>query len=167
MKNKSLCLSILAVILCAGISLADASPDNENAVLKARIDKLEKELAELKQIVKQQEENKIKSEQAPKAQPAAPAVEVAPAPVAPEKKPVLSNLDVQVYGRLKADAAVSTDRVDTGNFVKWVRPDRGNNDHTQFDLTANESRLGMWIFGPKDRQLQTSGRVEIDFFDLV
>jgi hypothetical protein len=164
MKNKIMCLSVLAVILCAGISLADASPADENAALKARIDKLEKELSELKQMVKQQEENRIKAEQAAKAQPPAPAAAPAPAPVAAEKKPVLSNLDVQIYGRLKADAAISTARVDTGDFAKWVRPDRGNNDHSQFDLTANESRIGLLINGPKNEDILTSGRIEIDFY---
>jgi hypothetical protein len=31
-------------------------------------------------------------------------------------------------------------------------------------MTANESRLGMWIYGPKDGEVKTSGRVEIDFY---
>ncbi len=157
MKKARLFAGLLLIAALSGICLADAGtvPSKENAELKARIEKLEKELAELKKIVAEQKQAPVTAAPAKAAEkPAVPA----------EKKSVLSGLDIKLYGRLKADAAIGTSRADTGNFVKWIRPDRGRNDHSQFDMTANESRLGMWVFGPKDKQLQTSGRVEIDFY---
>jgi hypothetical protein len=168
---KKIAGCLIFVMAVVGVCFADAGsqPVNENEQLKARIDKLEKELAELKQIVKQQEEARIKAETAAAAKPEPNKVMVIEKPAAPaagvaEKKPVVSGLDVQIYGRLKADAIFDTARVDPGNYAKWVRPDRGNNDHSQFDLTANETRLGMWIYGPKGEEIKTGGRVEIDFY---
>jgi hypothetical protein len=163
-RKTRIAVSVVLVLVLGGMCLADVGADpSENAELKARIEKLEKELAELKQIVKQQGETA-------KARPAttvsAKSAEAEPNIVKPvaEKKPVLSGLDVELYGRLKLDAVFDTSRMDTGNYGKWVRPDRGNNDHTQFDMTANESRLGLRVFGPKGEDIQTGGRVEIDFY---
>lgn len=169
MKKMMLAVGMVLVLVCGGICLADvgADPSKENAELKARIEKLEKELAELKQIVTQQGRTKAKAgAAAAKAGAAAAKAEKPAAPVAgvAEKKPVVSGLDVELYGRLKLDAVFDTSRMDTGNYAKWVRPDRGNNDRTQFDMTANESRLGLRVFGPKGQELQTGGRVEIDFY---
>ena len=83
---------------------------------------------------------------------------------ATEKKPVLAGLDVEIYGRLKFDASYDSARMDVGNYAKWVRPDRGNNDESQFDATANESRIGLYIYGPKNEDIKTGGRLEMDFY---
>ncbi len=77
---------------------------------------------------------------------------------------VWANLDVQLYGKIKADAAIDTARTDTGNFARWVESDEGRgNDHT-FNLTARETRLGLKVNGPGDEDFRTSGLVEIDFY---
>jgi hypothetical protein len=148
MNKVCITLAMLVFLAAGGICAADVGPDptKENDQLKARIGKLEKELSELKQMVSWQEAEPNKAKPAP------------------AKIPVVSGLEVQIYGRLKFDAVVNTARMDVGNYAKWVRPDRGNNDHTQFDMTANESRLGLWIYGPKDEQVKTTGRFEIDFY---
>ncbi|MFH1371782.1 MAG: DcaP family trimeric outer membrane transporter [Planctomycetota bacterium] len=157
MKKVRLLIGLLLIAALNGICLADAGlvPSKENAELKARIEKLEKELAELKYMVMQQKEG------------TPPVEKPAPAPVAPaaEKKPVVSGLDIQIYGRLKFDAAYDTSRTDNGNYVKWVLSETDNKHDNEFNMTANESRLGMWIYGPKDGDLKTSGRVEVDFFE--
>jgi len=73
-----------------------------------------------------------------------------------------SQVDVQVYGRLKADAAYDTSRVDPGNYVRWVDPSGEKDD--EFNLTASETRLGINFKGPDAGSAKTSGKVEIDFY---
>lgn len=159
MKKARLFAVLLLIAAMNGICLADAgtAPSKENAELKARVEKLEKELAELKKIVAEKKESE---------KVAAPA-KAAEKPVASAsgKIPVVSNLEVQIYGRLKADAAYDTSRTSVGNYVKWVDSEATNKNDNEFNLTANESRLGMWIYGPKDDSVHTSGRVEVDFFE--
>jgi hypothetical protein len=156
--------------LCFGASIGGSQEDGE---LKQRIEKLEKELGTMKQSMAAEAKKPAVETAKPVAEPnmakpvVAPVVEK-PAVKAPaattEKKPVMSGLDIEIYGRLKLDAAYSSGRVDTGNFAKWVKPDRGNNDDGQFDMTANESRIGLWIYGPKDEDIKTGGRLEMDFY---
>jgi hypothetical protein len=155
-KKVWLFVGLLLIVALNGLCLADvgSDPAKENVELKTRIEKLEKELAELKKIVMEQQQAKPTVEK-----PAA-----APAAVQPEKKPVVSGLDVEIYGRLKLDAAYDSSRIFNGNFAQWVEPENRNKTDNQFNMTANESRLGLWIYGPKNQDFKTSGRVEVDFY---
>lgn len=169
MRNRGIVISAVIMFFLGNLCLADVGTDttNDNAELKARIEKLEKELAELKQIVKQQDEARIKEANNIERRTSnieQKTMNVEPAKPASDKKLVTSGLDVQIYGRIKADASYDTSRMDVGDYAKWVRPERGRNDQSQFDLTANETRLGMLIFGPNDQEMKTSGRVEMDFY---
>ena len=76
----------------------------------------------------------------------------------PTPKPVWSNLDIQLYGRLKLDAAYDSSRIENGNYAKWVVSESTNDNDDQFNMTANETRLGMIITGPDDGEMKTSGR---------
>ncbi|MGD0553099.1 MAG: DcaP family trimeric outer membrane transporter [Sedimentisphaerales bacterium] len=166
MRNRGIVVSAVIVFFLGNLCLADVGTDttNENAELKARIEKLEKELAELKQMVKQQDEARIKEANILERRTANIEQKTMNAKPASGKKPVLSDLDLQIYGRIKVDASYDSSRMDLGDYAKWVRPDRGRNDHSQFDLTANETRLGLLIYGPNDQEFKTSGRVEMDFY---
>ena len=66
-----------------------------------------------------------------------------------DKKPVWSGLDIQLYGYIKADASYDSARTTTGNFVKWVDQELTRDDDREFNLTANQTRLGMKITGPE------------------
>ncbi|MCE5328552.1 MAG: hypothetical protein LLG01_19285 [Planctomycetaceae bacterium] len=79
-------------------------------------------------------------------------------------KPVWSNLDVQLYGYIKADASYDTAAISNGNYARWVLPQNVNKNDSQFSMTARETRLGMKITGPSDNDIKTSGVVEIDFY---
>ena len=79
-----------------------------------------------------------------------------------QKSSVWSQLDVQVYGRLKADASYDSSRVDPGNYVRWV--DRTGERDDEYNLTANETRLGLNIKGPDGGRIKTSGNIEFDFY---
>ncbi len=113
---------------------------DENARLKKRVEYLDKELEELKKDLMQKEE---------------------PAPIL---RPVLSNLDIQLYGYVKLDAAYDTSQTDDGNFAKWVEREDLNPDDDQFNMTANQSRFGMNITGPDNGDMEASGRAEVDFY---
>lgn len=172
MRKTSILVIAAALLTLGGFCLADAGTNAaaENTELKARIEKLEKELADLKEIVNRQEEARAKEANNVEQRTSSIEQQLSKTKAEPnkgialDKIPVVSGLEVQIYGRLKVDAVSDTSRMDVGNYAKWVRPDRGNNNRSQFDMTANESRLGMWIYGPKDEEVKTSGRVEIDFY---
>jgi hypothetical protein len=114
----------------------------ENADLKRRVEKLDKEVEELKKALGQQDQQ----------------TEARPL------RPVLSSLDIQLYGYLKLDAAYDTSQTDDGNFAKWVERENTNRDDDQFNMTANQSRFGMMITGPDGAAMKTSGRAEVDFY---
>jgi hypothetical protein len=82
-----------------------------------------------------------------------------------EKKGVWSTLDLQLYGTIKLDAAYDSGNANPGNFVKWVDLDLENPDDDAFSMTANQTRLGLWVRGPEEKgRVTTRGRVEIDFY---
>jgi hypothetical protein len=160
---KRTMILIVAAMLFAGwrtSAAGEADLAKENAELKARVDKLEQELGEIKKLVEQQGEM-VKAKAEPNS-PAARTPEAAKPAVA--KKPVVSGLDVELYGRLKFDAAYDDSRIDNGNYARWVQSEATNKDDSQFNMTARETRLGMRIYGPDTGDIKTSGRVEADFY---
>jgi hypothetical protein len=73
-------------------------------------------------------------------------------------------LDVEIYGYLKLDAAYDTSRTTPGNYTVWVDSEASNKNDNEFNMTANQTRLGFRVKGPDDGVLRTSGRAEIDFY---
>ena len=114
----------------------------ENAQLQQRVEKLDKELEEIKKMVSERTGSTDKQ----------------------TRLPVWSSLDIQLYGYLKLDAAYDSSRIDNGNYAKWVEREDTNRNDDQFNMTANETRLGMLINGPDDGVMKASGRVEVDFY---
>ena len=84
----------------------------------------------------------------------------------PEKKSVWSTVDLQFYGYVKLDAAYDTGPANPGNFARWIELEPDNEDDDEFSMTANQTRLGLWLSGPDDddSSLETKGRVEVDFY---
>lgn len=175
---RTMKILVCAVMAASAVSFcrADAAGEvaKENAELKKRVEKLERELAELKKIVMQQGRG-VKTAEPVKAEPAPRATgELAEADYQKilaiveknpsKKKPVWSNLDIQLYGYIKADASYDSSRTTTGNFVVWADNESSNNNDNEFNMTANQTRLGMLITGPQEDDIKTSGRVEIDFY---
>ena len=144
------------------------------------MDKLEKEVEELKKMVIQQVQVR------PVAQPVTP---IAPArPSEPnaaalklsetdvqkitamlekeqiKKKPIWADLDIQLYGYIKGDASYDSARSYPGNYILWVNSSTTNDDGKGFNLTANQTRFGVRINGPDDGNVKSSGLVEIDFY---
>ena len=144
MRRTVYLLSVLLVITAMGVSNAAGAgnTDKENAKLQQKISQLDKELNDLKKAIMQQSD----------------------ATTSLVPKPVWSSLDIQLYGRLKLDSAYDSSRIDNGNYAKWVGSESTNDKDDQFNMTANETRLGMMITGPDDGDMRASGRVEVDFY---
>jgi len=143
--RKSQILLSLALLACfCSISFAAGSEDlaKENAELRQKLNQIDQELQSVKKDFMDQ------SGETPDLMP----------------KMTWSNLDIQLYGYLKLDAAYDTSRTDNGDYTKWVESEATNNNDNQFNMTANESRFGMMISGPDNGGMKTSGRVEVDFF---
>ena len=136
-------VGVLAIVsgMCPAKSTAELA--QENAQLRGRVEKLERQVGAL--------------------QSAADSGATGGAP-ATGKKPLWSNLDVQFYGFIKGDASYDTARTTPGNFVVWVDSEANKRDDDEFNLTANETRLGVAVSGPKNGRIETSGRVEFDFY---
>ena len=83
---------------------------------------------------------------------------------AQERFSLWSSVDVQFYGFIKLDAAYDTSRTSVGNFYQWVDPDHGRQNDDQFNMTANQTRLGFNFTGPSVGAAQTTGKVEVDFY---
>ena len=88
---------------------------------------------------------------------------------ATDKGNVWANLDVQMYGYLKLDASYDDSRTTPGNYVLMVNPETGDSlgvpkNDDEFNMTANQTRLGLKITGPASENVKTSGQVEFDFY---
>ncbi len=144
MKKVRMLETVLAAV-AVGLSCwapASASLADENSQLRNRVENLERQVQDLQAVNGQGQST-----------------------VANGNKPSLwSNLDVQFYGFIKADAAYDTSRVTSGNYVVWVNREASDSGDNEFNLTANETRLGFAINGPKGATMETSGRVEFDFY---
>lgn len=138
--------SLMMSIPCRAQSEADLA--KENTELRRRVDNLEEQMEQLKATVGSTQAENGAAEQAPRPE--------------EDKKPLWSNLDIQLYGYIKADAAWDSSRVTTGNYIVYVDP--GGEDDDEFNLTARQTRLGLKINGPDMGSAKTSGLVEGDFY---
>jgi hypothetical protein len=150
MRRTVCLLSVFLVAAGVGgsrpLARAAASQDSvakENAELKQKVEKLDKELQDVKKTLNQSASGGTDSQ---------------------PHLPVWSSLDIQIYGYLKFDAAYDSSRIDNGDYAKWVDPQNLNNHDDQFSMTARETRLGVMMNAPGNGRVKTSGRVEIDFY---
>ena len=146
----------------------------QNAELQQRLESVERDLAAIKKML------------APAAGPTA--VASATPPAAPSARPATasgfteaetaklkslaglkgqparSGLDLNFYGYVKLDAAFDDSRTSLGNFARWMESESVlMNDH-HFNLTANQTRLGVDATGPTTASFQATGKIEIDFY---
>lgn len=170
-RINALALAALAAALCLSSAPALGADDTDtNERLKA----LEQQVGQLTDLVKQQARALQATQQANRELTAKLSDEdraVAKAAVmkAADKRTdkrvnLWANLDVQLYGKIKADAAFDTSRTNTGNFARWVEHESTNQDDHELNMTANETRLGLRFTGPDVGDAKTSGLIEMDFY---
>ncbi len=121
--------------------------ESENEMLKQRIEKLEKELNELKALMQEKEAGEEKA-----AKPAASAAKTS------------EGFSFKPYGYIKLDAAYNDSRVVNGNYVIYVPSEGTVKNDSQFNMTARQTRLGLTITAPEYSGWKTKGKVEIDFY---
>lgn len=146
-----------STLLLAG-SLLCATPGFAAENLETRISRLEQELAELKAMVK--------------SRPESPAAVGIPQQSAPASKPETqspltvslgSGVKAQLYGFARFDASYDTGQIYPGNIALWALPENGNDNDSEWNLTAGATRLGVNLSGPDTETLKLSGNIEFDF----
>ena len=80
-----------------------------------------------------------------------------------ETKPRVET-DLEWYGYVKLDASWDESLVDSGNFARWVASPSIVEDHSHFNMTARQTRLGFTVRRKTGDAPPISGRVEIDFY---
>ncbi len=143
---------LLAGTLLAAPSAGFAADTPET--VEIRITRLEKELAELKALMKQK----------PETAPAAASVATAPAAAAPAPSVATgSGVKVQLYGFARLDAVWDSGQIYPGNIALWAQPEGAGRNDGEWNLTAGASRLGMNLSGPDTEKMKLSGNIEFDF----
>ncbi len=122
--------------------------DSDSDMLKARIEKLERELQELKKLVKEKDHIKMGHM---KAEPAA------------KGEAASDKFSIKTHGYIKLDASYD-DSSTSGNYVVYVPSEGVVKDDNEFNMTARQTRLGVTIKAPEFEGWNASGKVEIDFF---
>ena len=146
---------------------ADAPPERlerENALLRKRINQLETEMRNLrKDLAKQRAEANEPDPEVEKLRAAIDAIQT-DLRLSDGRRPVLANLDLELYGYVKLDASYDTHEMATGNFALFVQPEGRRTNDDEFNITARQTRLGLRIKGPDVDGVKTSGVVEGDFY---
>jgi len=136
---------------------AAAGPTTAGQLSQEEIERLKKENEELRQRLDRLagEMDEIKAHLAGKGAPLSSTTST--------QKPV-SSLGVEFYGYVKVDAAYDTSRVSVGDYARWVESEQLNRNDDEFNLTANETRVGLRLRGPESERFRSSSQVEIDFY---
>ncbi len=121
--------------------------ESENEMLKKRIERLEKELNDLKTLINEKAAGTEK-------------------PSKPEKeiqKPA-EGFDIKSYGYIKLDAIYNDSRVTNGNYAVYLPGEGAVNNDDSFNITARQTRLGLDVTAPLFNGWNTKGKVEVDFY---
>lgn len=78
--------------------------------------------------------------------------------------PVSSKFDVTLYGYIKLDASYDTQRTAAGNLMFFVLPEGPDGRDNEFNMTANETRLGLRLRTPDMGDVRVTGALETDFY---
>ena len=147
---------------------ADTQPkrlERENAVLRERIGELETEMKNLRTtLAEQRAEDRGPDPEIEKLRAAIDAIQT-DLRLSDGRRPVLSSLDLELYGYVKLDASYDTHEVNSGNFAVFVLPENGDRTNDdEFNITARQTRVGLRIKGPDVDGVKTSGVIEGDFY---
>jgi len=83
------------------------------------------------------------------------------------EKPLTSGLSVALYGYIKLDAAYDSSRISAGNFARWVESEQVRRNDDEFNITANQTRVGSRVSGEPSEALRYGGVVAADFYSGV
>jgi len=158
---------VLVPIICVFSCLilfapAIAQPSIEQ--LQMRIDKLEKELIELKLLLEHQqkarEEEKANAEKSGEKREEPKAV----TGVGDGSDRIISQFRFKPYGYIKLDAVYDDSRTNYGNFILYVPNESAHRNDNEFNITARQTRIGIDIIAPELAAWTAQGRIEFDFY---
>ncbi len=156
-RNKSgwlvsLLLASLALLFSSVPLFAQTDAETMQKLIQ-RVDALEKRLAETE--AKLAEAQKTVAELPP----------VPPQAKAPTSFAAAANSRIEFYGYAKLDMAYDTGRVFPGNYALYVQPMPANDrNNSQYNMTANQTRLGMNFTAMDTGDKKLTGKLEIDFY---
>ncbi len=147
-------VTLTVVTLTTKISAAqDASADDVEALKKQNAEqqqRLEKLSGELERIKKLLEEKGISA-----------------SGKSSGEKPLTSGLSLALYGYVKLDAAYDSSRISAGNFARWVESEQIRRNDDEFNITANQTRVGLRLSGEPSDDFRYGGVVEADFYSGI
>jgi|WetSurMetagenome_2_1015567.scaffolds.fasta_scaffold03021_7 hypothetical protein len=144
----ALLLALLVGVLGSLPLAAQVDQDTLNKLLQ-RIDQLEKQVNDLKQ---QAEEAKATQAKQPAAPPA-------------NQFYASAKSRLEFYGYAKLDMSYDTGRINPGNYALFIDPmPLNNNNNSQYNMTANQTRLGMNFTAMDSGDAKITGKVEFDFY---
>jgi len=74
------------------------------------------------------------------------------------------SMSIKPYGYFKLDGAYDQNLTSHGNFIMWVNPNSSSSDDEQFNMTANQSRLGLKANGTGYGEFEVYGNLELDLY---
>lgn len=164
--KKLIIICCVVIFACLPVLASPATSEElsaENAALKERLNGVEKELAEIKKML-MKKPSETPTTTKPVSVPSLSDEDITKISKMVKEKDKKSSITITPYGFIKADASYDNSRVNNGNYVVWVDSETGNNNDDEFNLTANQTRLGLKISGPETDDLLLSGVVEVDFY---
>ena len=170
-RNRAASPTLTVVLLALGLAAQAAAPDDvtrlkkENADLRSRVGTLESQVQRLTAAVNQLVAGRqpVATTQAFSAQEVEEIKRIARSFPA-KRRPIVSGINAQLYGKVKFDAAYDTARTSVGNFARWVESEENTHNDDQFNMTANETRLGLKLSTPDAEGIRTTGVVELDLY---
>ncbi len=139
-------------LMLAG-SLLTSSPGFAAETFTTRMNRLERELAALKNVMNAQS-------QAPKV------IVETPKKSEEVSSPLVSTSSgtkIQFYGFARFDASYDNGKIYPGNIALWAWPENQNRHDGEWNLTAGSSRLGLNLSGPDTEKIKLTGTIEFDF----
>lgn len=128
-----------------------------------RIERLEEELNELKQLMRQQQETEEEGAKDVSIDQNAESSAKKTAKEAATTR-AINKFQFEPYGYIKLDASYDDSRTNYGNFVLYVPGEAEKKNDDEFNMTARQTRLGMNITAPHIGDWTAQGRIEVDFY---
>lgn len=164
----------LVFMLSLGIPFRGFAEEASREELLKRTEALEKEVNELKAIIKSMqskqdvvtkrvesiaESSKHISRQLEESKQAAKLVEKS------EEQIVISKHKTKIYGFLKLDSSFDDSKTNNPDAPRYAISEGSTEDESQYAMTAMNSRLGLKYYGPEVTNAKVFGNVELDFYD--
>ncbi len=77
------------------------------------------------------------------------------------------SINLNWYGYFKLDGAYDQNPTSHGNFVMWIPQTASYGDDKQFNMTANETRLGLNATGTGYGNYTVGGKLEVDLYASI